>query len=72
MKNLLNLGKALNKAEQKQIFGGDTSARIKQFPGEGNECIDGSCANMPNPNHPYGSGPAFIQGICNDGGCSFP
>ena len=30
MKNLLNLGKALNKAEQKQIQGGS---------GEGEECV---------------------------------
>ncbi|MBC2846535.1 hypothetical protein [Winogradskyella flava] len=36
MKNLLNLGKALNRTEQKQVFGGDIN-RIKKI---GDFCSD--------------------------------
>lgn len=74
MKNLLNLGTVLNKTEQKNVFGG---ARIKHFPGEGNECIEGMCANMPNPEYDLSClehnscPPAFVAGVCRDGECYY-
>jgi len=39
MKNLLNLGKALNKADQKQIFGGGDGYQLEKY--------DPHCAYMP-------------------------
>lgn len=57
MKNLLNLGKALNKAEQKKVFGGaeNNLTKAKQQAcqlhsecyahiGPGGRCVNGYCA----------------------------
>ncbi|MFK7832993.1 MAG: hypothetical protein AB8B52_06935 [Winogradskyella sp.] len=41
MKHLLNLGKALNKAEQKQIFGGNN--KLTQYSEPCNTNIDPNC-----------------------------
>ncbi|WP_299526048.1 hypothetical protein [Winogradskyella sp.] len=50
MKNLLNLGKALNRAEQKQVFGGDGPNRLRRE--------DGICSDYyyaePCPTHGVG------------------
>jgi len=76
MKNLLNLGNALSKVEQKNVLGGG-GARITHFPGEGFECIDGMCANMPNPDYdPTEMGhnpgnPVFVTGVCRNGECYY-
>jgi len=43
-KQFLNLGKALNKAEQKQIFGGDDGMSDPGGPG-GNDCNSGSMSS---------------------------
>ncbi|WP_111685548.1 hypothetical protein [Winogradskyella tangerina] len=74
MKNLKNLGKTLSKVEQKNVLGGDT---LKRYPGEGFECIEGMCDNMPNPNynpletaHNPGN-PVFVKGVCRDGECFY-
>ncbi|WP_298903695.1 hypothetical protein [uncultured Psychroserpens sp.] len=73
MKNLLNLGKGLNKAEQKTILGGG----LIHVPEEGQECIEGMCANMPNPDYDLGptghnpGNPAFVQGVCRNGECFY-
>jgi hypothetical protein len=84
MKNLKNLGKTLNKVEQKEIFGG----MLTHFPGEGMECIENMCLNMPNPNWNLGpfnttdpdtglpagpnqNGSPFVTGVCRNGECFY-
>jgi len=42
-KQFLNLGKALNKSEQKQIFGGEMLNDCKDECGAGNPCSNGQC-----------------------------
>ena len=69
MKNLLNLGKALNKAEQKSIFGG---ARLKKNdpncditlccgPGSDNQCP----ADVDFPHLGYTIAHECINGACD-------
>lgn len=82
MKNFKNLGKALSKTEQKNVLGGGFTTP----PEEGQECIEGMCANMPNPDWNLGSndidgsangirpnqnGSPFVQGVCRDGVCYY-
>ena len=68
MKNLLNLGKALNKAEQKLIFGG---ARLKKNdPNCDIMLCCGSDSDCPG-DEPFGSdpnNPAYTIGHYCDGG----
>jgi hypothetical protein len=77
-KAILNLGKNLNKTQQKNILGG---AELTYVPEEGSECIEGMCSNMPNPDYNMGAfdplggpdqnGNVFVQGVCRDGQCYY-
>ncbi|WP_298903693.1 hypothetical protein [uncultured Psychroserpens sp.] len=62
MKNLKNLGKTLNKIEQKEIFGGmlthydPNCDDTETYVSPGCPCFANSqCANMQNPDHNQGS-----------------
>ncbi|MBC2846536.1 hypothetical protein [Winogradskyella flava] len=81
MKNLLNLGKALNKAEQKQVFGGG-GARLTKDCGEQCECqtnSDCSGFGLPAGYEPIdcmqvgcgGTGNGYYQGSCVSGSCQY-
>jgi len=62
MKNLLNIGKALNKSEQKAINGGfdDSCGILVCF----NASTEG-CTCYDNPNSPDGKG-TCLNGMCCD------
>lgn len=60
MKNLLNLGKVLNKAEQKEVFGGRRPVGISD-----GQCINGGSCN------PYGdSSECEFDSYCQGGVCT--
>ncbi len=73
-KSILKIGKALTKAEQKQVFGGeqrrhDDECNVNEttFPPPGCPCwIDTQCINMV-VNTIYG--PTLASGTCNNGVC---
>tara|TARA_R110002051_G_scaffold325669_1_gene430016 strand:- start:176 stop:412 length:237 start_codon:yes stop_codon:yes gene_type:complete len=75
-KSILNLGKALSKAEQKSVFGGDKLTRIPE-----QICDETMCLNMPNPNYNFGpvdpmggpdqNGTVFVTGVCRNGRCYY-
>lgn len=75
-KSILNIGKALNKTQQKNVLGGNV---IKHKPEI--ECIEGMCNNMPNPDYNSGTfdptggpdqnGNIFVAGVCSDGRCYY-
>ncbi|CAM1370986.1 hypothetical protein TOREUM_40369 [Tenacibaculum litoreum] len=72
-KSILNLGKALSKAQQKKVRGGEGTV-ITEAPLPGDECIEGMCSNMVNPDHDWrfgGSGTTFVEGVCRDGRCYY-
>lgn len=71
MKNLKNLGTTLTKKEQKNVIGGNDNDIIRHVPLPGEECMEYSCINMPNPDFINGNGPAFVNGICRDGRCYY-
>jgi len=59
MKNLLNLGKALNKAEQKEVFGGE---------GLGKHCSD-SCVGKAIGDTCWHQNSCLCPGQCTSQGC---
>lgn len=63
MKNLLNLGKALNKAEQKNVVGGFGIGF-----GYGTCTRDSECYQKIPNEHGW---PVYHQGTCIDGICDF-
>ena len=75
-KQILNLGKALSKAEQKEVFGGASIMYKPEIV-----CIEGMCNNMPNPNYNHGpfdpmggpdqNGNVFVNGVCRNGECFY-
>ena len=73
-KSILNLGKTLSRAEQKNVFGGGALISWDNGP---DECSgpdgDFPCL-VPNPEYDPNSehlvyNPGFIPGVCRDGFC---
>ena len=62
MKNLLKLGKALSKVEQKQIFGGDNT--ISRWTEPCNENIDPNCGGAAGGGGPGGGNSCVTDAEC--------
>ncbi|WP_237274792.1 hypothetical protein [Tenacibaculum ovolyticum] len=57
-KSILNLGEALNKAEQKEINGGSPRfCRCDSECGSGSHCCSNRCYNISAPNYPTNNCP---------------
>ncbi|MDH7914582.1 hypothetical protein [Winogradskyella sp. SYSU M77433] len=69
MKNLLNLGKPLNRNEQKQVFGGDDVIKDKNDPRDCYNSPYGCCSDDMDCRY---MAPPAVHGTCgSDGYCYY-